>query len=111
MGREAERIAETESLFRDVNEQIAETADRFDIDSADFYCECADVACHERMEVALDEYETVRDEGTHFMIRPGHEDQRVERVIARRGRFAVVDKIHRAVAPIVARLDPRANET
>jgi hypothetical protein len=40
MGREEERIAEIESLFRDVNEHIAETAERFDADRANFYCEC-----------------------------------------------------------------------
>ena len=110
MGREAERIAETEALFRDVNEQIAETAERFDVSTADFYCECADVECHERVEVPLDDYEEVRSESTHFIISPGHENERVERVLARRGRYAVVDKVHRVVAAIVARLDPRANE-
>lgn len=111
MGREAERIAETEALFRDVNEQIAETAERFDVTTADFYCECADVECHERVEVPLDDYEEVRSESTHFIISPGHENERVERVLARRGRYAVVDKVHRVVAAIVARLDPRAHET
>lgn len=110
MGREAERIAETEALFRDVNEQIAETAERFDVTTADFYCECADVQCHERVEVPLDDYEEVRTESTHFIISPGHENERVERVLARRGRYAVVDKVHRVVAAIVARLDPRTHE-
>ena len=111
MGREAERIAETEALFRDVNEQIAETAERFEVSTADFYCECADVECHERVEVPLDDYEEVRSESTHFIISPGHENERVERVLARRGRYAVVDKVHRVVAAIVARLDSRASET
>jgi hypothetical protein len=110
MGREAERIAETEALFRDVNEQIAETAERFDVPTADFYCECADVECHEHVEVPLDDYEEVRSESTHFIISPGHESERVERVLAQRGRYAVVDKVHRVVAAIVARLDPRAHE-
>jgi hypothetical protein len=110
MDREAERIAETEALFRDVNEQIVETAERFDVTTADFYCECADVECHERVEVPLDDYEEVRSESTHFIISPGHENERVERVLARRGRYAVVDKVHRVVAAIVARLDPRAHQ-
>jgi hypothetical protein len=109
MGREEERIAEIESLFRDVNEQIAETAERFDVESADFYCECDDPACHERVEVPLTDYEEVRTEATHFIVRPGHENDRFERVVARRGPFAVVNKVHGAVAAIVARLDPRGN--
>ena len=110
MGRDDERIAETEALFRDVNEQIAETAERFDVGTADFYCECSEVACHERLEVPLEDYEEVRSESTHFIVSPGHEDERVERVLAQRGRYAVVDKVHHIVAAIVARLDPRANQ-
>jgi hypothetical protein len=110
MGREDERIAETEALFRDVNEQIAETAERFDVSAVDFYCECSDVGCHDRLEVPLEDYEEVRSESTHFIVSPGHEDERVERVLAQRGRFAVIDKVHHVVAAIVTRLDPRTDE-
>jgi hypothetical protein len=109
MGREEERIAEIESLFRDVNEHIAETAERFDSEHANFYCECDDSSCYERVEVPLVDYEEVRGESTHFIVRAGHENERVERIVARRGRYAVVDKIHRAVVAIVTRLDPRAD--
>lgn len=111
MGREEERIAEIEALFRDVNEHIAETAERFDAERANVYCECADAGCHDRMDVPLDDYEEVRSESTHFLVRPGHEDERVEQVVARRPRYAVVEKTHRSVAAIVARLDPRADTT
>ena len=110
MGREEERIAEIESLFRDVNDHIAETAERFDADRANFYCECDDSSCYERLEVPLD-YEEVRGESTHFIVRSGHENERFERILARHGRYAIVEKVHRAVAAIVARLDPRADTT
>ena len=110
MGREDERIAETEALFRVVNEQIAETAERFEVGSADFYCECDDVTCHERVEVPLEDYEEVRSDSTHFIVRPGHENERVERVVAQRARYAVVDKVHRTIAAIVTRLDPRTDQ-
>ena len=79
-------------------------------DTAEYYCECADVERHERVEVPLDDYEEVRSESTHFLISPGHENERGERVLAQRGRYAVVDKVHHMVAAIVARLDPRAHE-
>jgi hypothetical protein len=111
MGREEERIAETESLFRDVNEHIAETAERFDADRANFYCECDDASCYVRLEVPLDDYEEVRSESTHFIVQAGHENERVERILARQGRYAIVEKVHRAVATIVARLDPRTETT
>jgi hypothetical protein len=102
------RIARTESLFRSVNERIAETAERFDSPSAEFVCECSDQSCTDRLEANLEEYEEVRENGTHFLVRPGHEDTRVERVVERRGnRHAVVEKFDEAVARIVRRLDPR----
>ena len=39
----------TEALFRDVNERIAESAERFDAESTEFVCECADVTCANRV--------------------------------------------------------------
>jgi hypothetical protein len=103
-----ERIARTESLFRDVNERIAESAQRFQASEAEFVCECADQQCTQRVEASLDEYERAREDGTHFLLRPGHEDTRIERVIERRGtRIAIVEKFNAAVAQTVRRLDPR----
>jgi hypothetical protein len=105
------RIARTESLFRDVNERIAESAERFDADSTEFVCECSDLACTDRVEATLDEYREVRASGTRFLLSPGHEDTRVERVVVRRGRrHAVVEKVNRIVARTVKRLNPRVQE-
>ena len=42
MATEEVRIATTESLFRSVNERIAESAERFEADEAEFVCECDD---------------------------------------------------------------------
>jgi hypothetical protein len=102
------RVAKTEALFRNVNERIAEAASRFSSDSTEFVCECSDQACTERVEATLGEYEQVRAEPTHFLLRPGHEDTRMERVVERRGsRHAVVQKINELVVQTVRRLDPR----
>lgn len=104
-----ERIARTEALFRDVNERIAESAQRFDSDHAEFVCECADQECTERVAATLDEYEETRTDGTHFLLRPGHEEPSVERVIERRGaRLAIVEKFNSAIVRQVRKLDPRA---
>lgn len=109
MNTSEERTARAEALFRDVNERIAETADRFDAERAEFVCECGDQACTERVSASLHEYEQVRADGTHFLLRPGHEDGRVERIVEQRGsRLAVVEKFHERVTPIVRELDPRA---
>jgi hypothetical protein len=108
MNEQEMRIARTESLFRDVNERIAESAERFDADRAEFVCECSDQACTDRIEATLDEYEEARSDGTHFLLRPGHEDTRVERVVERRGTgHAVVQKVNAVVASAARRLNPR----
>jgi hypothetical protein len=101
-------VAKTEALFREVNERIAEIAERFDVEDATFVCECADAACGDSIDVPLQEYERVREDGTHFLLRDGHEEPRVERVLRRRRGYAVVEKFHDRVARIVRRLDPRA---
>jgi hypothetical protein len=102
------RIAKTESLFRDVNERIAESAQGSGSEDAAFVCECADPACTEQVEAPLDAYEEVREDGTRFLLAPGHEDKRVERVVERRRRYHVVRKVNGIVAAWVRRLDPRA---
>jgi hypothetical protein len=102
------RVARTEALFRDVNERIAETSRRFQSDQADFVCECADPACADRVPASLDKYEQVRADGTRFLLVPGHEDSRVERVVERpHRRLAVVEKFNNVIARTVKRLDPR----
>jgi hypothetical protein len=107
MATSEERIGEIESLFRNVNEHIAAAADRFDIESAEFYCECHDPACGERVVVPLDDYEKVREQGTHFLHAPQHVEQRFERVVARRPRYAIVEKFGRKLRSVVRRLNPR----
>lgn len=105
---EAERIARTESLFREVNERIAESARRFDADDAEFVCECADPACTKRVPATLAEYEDVRDDGATFLLARGHEDDRAESVVELDARHEVVEKDDPDVAPLARKLDPRA---
>ena len=101
-----ERVAKNEALFRDVNERIAESAQRFDSTEAEFVCECADAACADRIETPLDVYEDVRSDGAHFLVKPGHEDERFERVVEQRPKFRIVEKIN-GVGRIARSLDPR----
>jgi hypothetical protein len=102
------RIAKTESLFRSVNERIAEASERFRSDEAEFMCECGDSACAERLEVPLAEYDEVRQDATTFVLDPAHVEPDVEEIVERRGGYAVVRKVDTVVANIVRQLDPRA---
>jgi hypothetical protein len=99
--------ARTEALFRDVNERIAESAVRFDASRTQFVCECADPNCTHRLEATLNEYEHVRADGATFMLVPGHEHADIERVVERRSRFNVVEKMQATVRETVRRLNPR----
>jgi len=103
-----ERRATNEALFRDVNERIAESAERFDSEETEFVCECADADCTHRISASLAEYEEVRAEPTTFLLTPGHEQGDIERVVSDRGRFRIVDKVQSVVRQTVVRLDPRS---
>jgi hypothetical protein len=104
-----EQIAKTEAVFREVNEAIASAADRLEADEAEFVCECADAECAHRITAGLEEYDRVREEPTRFILKPGHEQPRVERVVRREGDYTIVEKFERTVARIVTQLDPRAS--
>jgi hypothetical protein len=101
------KIAKTEALFRDVNERIAETSERFDSDEAEFMCECGDPGCAERLEVSLEEYEDVRSDATTFLLNPEHIEPDVEKIVRERAGYAIVRKVDEAVARVVRRLNPR----
>ena len=105
---EHERRATTEALFRDVNERIAESAERFDAEHTEFVCECSDAQCTHRVTASLAEYEDVRAQPTTFLVAPGHEETDIERVISDRGRYRIVDKFQTVVRRVVVRLDPRS---
>lgn len=101
--------ARTEALFRDVNERIAESAQRFEAPSTQFVCECADAGCTHRLEATLVEYEHVREDGATFMLAPGHDHSDIERVVEVRGGFHIVEKVQKTVRDTVHRLNPRAS--
>jgi hypothetical protein len=104
---ETEKIARTEALYREVNERIAEAAERLEATETSFVCECADPKCTHRVGATLAQYEQVRDDGDTFLLVPGHEDERVEAVVRRSEEHAVVEKQDPVVRKLVLELDPR----
>ena len=103
------KMARTESAFREVNEAIARTAERFDATEADFVCECADPDCAHRITAELDDYEDVLQDATHFLIAPGHDEPRIERIVEGNGEYDVVEKFGAKIREIVRSMNPRAN--
>jgi hypothetical protein len=108
MPTRAERQGRNESLFREVNERIAELNQTFHIEGrSEFLCECSREECKEPVSISIDEYEGVRRDSTRFFVLPGHEDESVERVLERNERYNVVEKIGEA-ATEAEDLDPRS---
>ena len=108
---EEARVARTESVFRHVNERIAETVEQFEMDETLFVCECADAGCHHRVEVPLETYEEVRENPTRFIIADGHVEAGFERVVSKRRGFTIIEKLTRRLRTMVRQSDPRAKTT
>ena len=102
------RVAENESIFREVNEQVIRALPgAFGAeDYMQFVCECAQPSCTELIEMTRPQYETVRANGRRFAIRPGHETAGVERVVESNERFEVVEKLGIA-GEVAEQRDPR----
>jgi hypothetical protein len=108
MTTRAERQGRNESLFREVNERIAELNQAFEVDGrSEFLCECSREECKEPISISIEEYENVRNASTRFFVVPGHEDESVERLVERNDRYVVVEKIGEA-AEEADDLDPRS---
>jgi hypothetical protein len=107
-----ERLAGNEALFREVNERVAEVAERFVADDTggsryDFNCECGDRACAEQIALTMAEYEAVRAEATRFAVVPGHEVPDIERVVERYPTYLVVEKQDADAEKAARETDPR----
>jgi hypothetical protein len=102
-----ERLAKNETLFRTLNENIVGIAGHLGGETPyEFICECATSGCFDRLLLTLEQYERVREDGTHFLLKSGHEDLEVEHVIAVHDEYVVVEKD--GVAGLVAHAeDPR----
>jgi hypothetical protein len=104
----SDRAARNEALFRRVNERLEEINEAFEpiLEEAEFFCECADINCMEKIRMTLSEYEAVRDVSTHFAVRPGHILPDEERVVEERAEYVVVEKLGQA-GRRAEELDPR----
>jgi hypothetical protein len=102
--------AETESLYREVNERIhAVNAQRLLLDPPEaLICECAKPDCSELVAMNVVEYRGLRMHSTWFVIAPGDEHffPEVERIVAKDGHYWVVEK-HDGAARIAEQLDTR----
>jgi hypothetical protein len=108
----ASRAARNQSFFRQINERVNELNEAFSLvlPLGEWVCECADQSCIERIELSAHDYETVRQNGTRFVVAPGddHVWPDVEDVTERNERYWVVEKLGEA-ARVSGDLDPRSH--
>jgi hypothetical protein len=93
----AKRAARNEEVFRKVNEGIASGAELHSVSrTLPYHCECGRTACFETIEIAPARYEQVVRQRYCFVVIPGHEEPRIERVVESEPEFLVVEKIGEA---------------
>jgi hypothetical protein len=88
------RLAQNEDLFRDVNERISESAESHGTSPHpyEFFCECSDNACMERVVLTLAEYEHIRAEPTRFVVKKNHVIPEIEHVVETITDHMVIEK-------------------
>jgi hypothetical protein len=108
------RAARSQSLFREINERVKQLNEGFSmvLPVGEWICECADDACVEQIELSVEAYEAVRDDGTHFLVAPGDEHVffDVEIVTERNDRYWVVEKFGTA-GEMAGSFDPRSQQS
>ena len=57
-----------------------------------FVCECDDPSCAHAIVMRLDEYEQAVKPPDQFVVRPGHQDPAVERIVECQDGYIVVSK-------------------
>lgn len=89
-----QRAARNESLFREVNENIARLEERHGTTTTEpvFLCECANADCTEHVSVGPQVYTRVREQPRLFFVLPGHEDPKLERVVETHRDYLIVEK-------------------
>lgn len=92
-----EEAARRQTIFREVNENIARLAiARAQAGYALVICECSVSGCADSLEITPAEYEDVRRVPTRFVVVPGHQMPAIERVVDGNSRFLVVEKLGHA---------------
>jgi hypothetical protein len=89
--RDVDGRAETrlDSLMRAVNRRIAAASG---VDIAALACECNSRACEHAIEVPLRIFDVVSASPRFFVVRPGHEEPLVERIVRRERTYLVVER-------------------
>jgi hypothetical protein len=57
-----------------------------------FVCECSDETCHEKIELTVNQFRRYSVRSDRFLIKPGHQESDIEKIVETRDGYAVVEK-------------------
>ena len=92
--RRQEHLARNEDVFRRINEQIDGSAsvEGRDTDRYEFFCECSNLNCVERVSLTLREYAFARADPSRFVVTKGHALDEIENVVEEAEDHVFVEK-------------------
>jgi hypothetical protein len=100
------RMAENETLFREVNERVDETTADF-VSTNEYFCECANADCTFRIKLTHAQYASIRADPKQFVVLPLHFTPEVETLVVKNEGHWLVRKTGEA-GDYVEKLDPRS---
>lgn len=105
------RLAQNETIFREINERVLEVAEQHGADTHvySFFCECSNSDCTLQVALTTEDYERVRRDGAQFVVAKGHELPEIESIVEAHEAWSVVVKTGDA-AGYARRLDPRERD-
>ena len=89
------RAEKNEEAHKQHNERRARFEEQAGVpqdDPVPFACECDDPDCSHAVVLRLDEYEQAVKPPDQFVVRPGHEDPSVERIVEQHDGYVIVSK-------------------
>lgn len=93
------RLVENELMFRAANRKVQKQVQQDhpkkrgeDTMELQFYCECSDLHCRDRIRLTVGDYQAATQGNKEFIVIPGHENRAVEKVLRENAKYTVVEK-------------------
>lgn len=110
MTKREEKIAQNETIARDINEAIEQShIEASQEGSIRMMCECGKEDCERLISISVQEYEKIREHPRHFASYKEHVAPDVEYIVRESERYVVVQKREGAGADIAEARNPRAS--
>jgi hypothetical protein len=94
-----ERVARNEAMYRAVNRELQRASEETGADANDqleVLCECGREGCSTTLTLTSTEYDEAHAQRDRFVVTSGHENPQIERVVARKEQYLIVDKFGEA---------------